>query len=49
MNEVAVLFVLTVISFWGGYSTGRSDGKVEGRMAVRRYYEDRERAMKVNR
>ena len=49
MNEVLVLFLLTVITFWLGYRTGNSDGKVEGRMAVRRYYEDRERAMKVNR
>jgi hypothetical protein len=49
MNEVVVLFLLAAISYGLGYYAGNSDGKIEGRMAVRRHYEDRERQLKVNR
>jgi hypothetical protein len=49
MNEIVVFFLLAVISYALGYYAGNSDGKVEGRMAVRRHYEDRERQLKANR
>jgi hypothetical protein len=49
MNVYVMTFLFSVITYGLGYYAGNSDGKVEGRMAVRRYYEDRERQMKVNR
>ena len=49
MNIYLATFILSVVGYGLGYYAGNSDGKVEGRMAVRRYYEDRERQMKVNR
>jgi hypothetical protein len=49
MNVYVMTFLFSVITYGLGYYAGNSDGKVEGRMAVRRHYEDRERQMKVNR
>ena len=49
MNVYVVSFIALAVTYCLGYYTGNSDGKVEGRMAVRRHYEDRERQLKVNR
>ena len=49
MNVYVMTFLFSVICYGLGYYAGNSDGKVEGRMAVRRHYEDRERQFKVNR
>ena len=49
MSIYLMTFIFSVITYGLGYYAGNSDGKVEGRMAVRRHYEDRERQMKVTR
>ena len=49
MNEIVLIFLAAVTCYGVGYYAGNSDGKVEGRMAVRRHYEDRERQLKANR
>ena len=49
MSPYLFAFLFAVICYGVGYYAGNSDGKVEGRMAVRRHYEDRERQLKVNR
>ena len=49
MNVYAMTFLFSVITYGLGYYAGNSDGKVEGRMAVRRHYEERERQLKVTR
>ena len=49
MNIYLATFILSVGCYALGYYAGNSDGKVEGRMAVRRHYEERERQLKVNR
>jgi hypothetical protein len=49
MNVYLMTFLFSVITYGLGYYAGNSDGKVEGRMAVRRHYEERERQLKVNR
>ena len=49
MNIYLMTFLFSVITYGLGYYAGNSDGKVEGRMAVRRHYEDKERQFQVNR
>ena len=49
MNVYLMTFLFSVITYGLGYYAGNSDGKVEGRMAVRRYYEERERQFQGNR
>jgi hypothetical protein len=39
MNVYVMTFLFSVITYGLGYYAGNSDGKVEGRMAVRRHYE----------
>ena len=39
MNVYLMTFLFSVIAYGLGYYAGNSDGKVEGRMAVRRHYE----------
>ena len=49
MNVYVMTFLFSVICYGLGYYAGNLDGKVEGRMAVRRHYEDKERQFQVNR
>lgn len=39
MNIYLATFILSVVGYGLGYYAGNSDGKTEGRMAVRRHYE----------
>ena len=39
MNVYLMTFIFSVVTYGLGYYAGNSDGKVEGRMAVRRHYE----------
>jgi hypothetical protein len=39
MNVYVMTFLFSVITYGLGYYAGNSDGKVEGRMAVRRHYD----------